>query len=51
MKTFRKFNNKLPIKILKAKDEYLTLSKYGKVLDFTSGWTGLHLGVIIIQIF
>ena len=40
MKTFRKFNNKLPIKILKAKDEYLTLSKYGKVLDFTSGWTG-----------
>ena len=40
MKTFRKFNNKLPIQILKAKDEYLTLSKYGKVLDFTSGWTG-----------
>jgi adenosylmethionine-8-amino-7-oxononanoate aminotransferase len=39
MKTFKKFNNKFPIKILKAEDEFLTLSKYGKVLDFTSGWT------------
>ena len=37
---FRKFNNKLPIKILKAKMNIYNLSKYGKVLDFTSGWTG-----------
>ena len=40
MKTFKKFNNKYPDKILKAKDEFLTLAKHGKVLDFTSGWTG-----------
>lgn len=40
MKTFRKFKIKQSIKILKAKNEYLTLSKHGKVLDFTSGWTG-----------
>ena len=40
MYTFKKFKSKNIPKIISAKDEYLYLSKYGKVLDFTSGWTG-----------
>ena len=40
MYTFKKFASKQIPKIISAKDEFMYLSKYGKVLDFTSGWTG-----------
>ena len=40
MYTFKKFKNKNTEKIISAKNEYLYISKFGKVLDFTSGWTG-----------
>lgn len=40
MYTFKKFKSKKNPKIISAKNEYIYLSKYGKVLDFTSGWTG-----------
>tara|TARA_B100000886_G_scaffold334281_1_gene289568 strand:+ start:1089 stop:2408 length:1320 start_codon:yes stop_codon:yes gene_type:complete len=40
MYTFKKFKNKKTERIISAKDEYLYISKFGKILDFTSGWTG-----------
>ena len=40
MYTFKKFKSKKKIKFLSAKDEYIFLENYGKVIDFTSGWTG-----------
>lgn len=40
MYTFKKFASKSIPKIISAKNEFVYLSKYGKVLDFTSGWTG-----------
>ena len=40
MYTFKKFKSKNIPKFLSAKNEYIKLSNYGKVLDFTSGWTG-----------
>ena len=40
MYTFKKFASKSIPKFISAKDEFMYLSKYGKVLDFTSGWTG-----------
>lgn len=40
MYTFKKFASKSIPKFISAKDEFIRLSKYGKVLDFTSGWTG-----------
>jgi adenosylmethionine-8-amino-7-oxononanoate aminotransferase len=40
MYTFKKFKSKKNPIFISAKNEYIYLSKYGKVLDFTSGWTG-----------
>ncbi len=40
MYTFKKFKNKSSYTILSAKDEFLILKDHGKILDFTSGWTG-----------
>jgi len=40
MYKFKKFKSKFAPTIISAADEFLTLKKYGKVLDFTSGWTG-----------
>lgn len=40
MYTFKKFKNRSNDTILSAKDEFLMLKKHGRVLDFTSGWTG-----------
>ena len=40
MYTFKKFGSKSIPKIISAENEYMYLSNYGKVLDFTSGWTG-----------
>ncbi len=40
MYTFKKFKSKSIPTISRAKNEYLYLRKLGKVLDFTSGWTG-----------
>ena len=40
MYTFKKFKSKYIPTITSAKNEYLYLKKLGKVLDFTSGWTG-----------
>lgn len=40
MYTFKKFKSKSIPKLLSAENEYIYLSKFGKVLDFTSGWTG-----------
>ena len=40
MYTFKKFRSKSIPKFISAENEYIYLSNYGKVLDFTSGWTG-----------
>ena len=40
MYTFKKFKSKSIPKFISSKNEFIYLSKYGKVLDFTSGWTG-----------
>jgi len=40
MYTFKKFRSKSIPKFISAENEYIYLSSYGKVLDFTSGWTG-----------
>ena len=40
MYKFKKFRSKIAPLIISAQDETLNLKKYGKVLDFTSGWTG-----------
>ncbi len=40
MYTFKKFKSKKKFKFLSAKDEYIYLENYGKIIDFTSGWTG-----------
>lgn len=40
MYTFKKFRSKSIPKFISSKNEFMYLSKYGKVLDFTSGWTG-----------
>ena len=40
MYTFKKFASKSIPKFISAKNEFLYLAKYGRVLDFTSGWTG-----------
>jgi len=40
MYTFKKFKSKSIPKFISSKNEFMYLSKHGKVLDFTSGWTG-----------
>ena len=40
MYTFKKFRSKSIPKFISSKNEFMYLSKHGKVLDFTSGWTG-----------
>ena len=40
MYTFKKFKSKKIPKFMSAKNEYIYLQDCGKVLDFTSGWTG-----------
>ena len=40
MYTFKKFKSKSIPTILSANNEFLTLKNHGKILDFTSGWTG-----------
>jgi adenosylmethionine-8-amino-7-oxononanoate aminotransferase len=40
MYKFKKFKSKPTPIILSADKEFLFLKKYGKILDFTSGWTG-----------
>ena len=42
MYTFKNLNLKNILKLYSAKDEYLYLSKYGKVLDFTTGGQVMH---------
>ena len=40
MYTFKKFKSKKIPKLISAEQEYLYLKGHGKILDFTSGWTG-----------
>ena len=40
MYSFKKFKSKFVPTILSADKEYLILKNHGKILDFTSGWTG-----------
>lgn len=40
MKTFRKFKNKKQKIIINANGVYLNIKDIGRVIDFTSGWTG-----------